>query len=207
MTSLDLTDCKTYLKNGSLSQPFLADEIIQEKIEINFINQLKTGHFVTEIEGLIDWLHHMVKHTNDRDFIKENQFQRSAQEIWASKVATGCTDYALLFATCARQLGIPTTLLHTAEFNWIERLKAGEDSKLHYGHSFCECFYNGKWILVDPTCRKIMYQDYPKKLELDYNINGNSVFIPYFRGLDLGKKQSIQQHNEIMDKECIDLNI
>ena len=117
---------------------------------------------------------------------------RTAQEIWESKKASGCTDYAILYATFARTLGVPTTLLHTAEYDWLQKLKNGEDSTMHFGHSFCECYFGDKWVLVDPTCKHIERNYNPKKLELSYKVGGKSVFIPYFRGLDLGENKMLK---------------
>ena len=207
MTTLTTEDCQKYLQSGILSMPFSPDEFIQEKIQTHCQNQLMQGRFVTELESLLCWLHHNVKYSNDKKFIADNKFQRTAKEIWESKYSTGCTDYALVFATLARQLGFPTTLLHTAEFNWIKNLKSGKECKSHSGHSFCECFYNNRWVLVDPAGDKIVYSYNPNKIELDYTINGNNTFIPYFRGLDLQTKQTIKHHNDIMDEECLKLSI
>ena len=207
MKTLTNEDCKYYLTSGPLSQPFIEDSIVKEKIMIDYNSKLQQGKQTSHIESLYNWLHRIVKHANDNKFIKENHFQRTAKEIWDSKLSTGCTDYALLFCTFARQIGIPSTLLHTAEYNWLERLKSDQDSKKHYGHSFCECFYNGKWILVDPTCKEIIYNYSSTKIELDYSVGGNNIFIPYYRGRDLHEKQTEKQHNNLMDEECLKLRI
>ena len=107
-----------------------------------------------------------------------------------------------MFATLARQLNIPTTLLHTAQYEWFKEFKAGNKTKLHSGHTFCECFIDNKWVLVDPTCRQITTEYNVSKLELNYKVGNSSVFIPYKRDLDLKIKQTISQHNRTMDKYC-----
>ena len=45
-------------------------------------------------------------------------------------------------------------------------------------------------------------KDNPEKIVLDYQISESNTFIPYFRGLDMGKKMTNQEHNRIMDEEC-----
>ena len=115
------------------------------------------------------------------------------------------TDYCILFATFARQIGIPSTLLHTAEKNWLERLKNKQDFKVHYGHSFCECFYENRWILVDPTCKEIQEEYNEKIIKLNYAVGDNFEFVPYLRNIDLKTKQTISEHNKIMDEACYNL--
>lgn len=143
---------------------------------------------------------------DDPEFIKNQKFQRNAKEIFESNKLTGFTDYAIVFAIFARQLGIPTTFLHTAEFNWCKKLKSGERFNSNIGHSFYECFYEGKWVLVDPTFRKIEWEYNSNLLTLSYKVGGNKNFIPYFRDLDLGKRQNIKQHNDEMNRECMSLH-
>lgn len=207
MKNLNQHDAAQFLVNGILSQPFLDKQFIEEKLAIDYNNKLIKGIKTNKIKGLIDWIHHNIKYCNDKNFIINNQFKRTAKEIWDSGMATGCTDYALVFCTFARQLGIPTTLLHTAEYNWIKRLQTGEDYQMHYGHTFCECYFAGEWVLVDPTCKKITSPYNAERLELDYTIANSSIFIPYFRGMDLEKSQTLKQHNADMEEECRLLDI
>ena len=147
------------------------------------------------------WINHIIKFSKDETFVSNNKFQRTAQEIWESSFAVGCSDYAILFATFARQLGWATTILVTAEINWLKDLYGGKNSH-HSGHYFCECYYDNKWILVDPTCKKIQKEYSSDILNLSYNIHNSNQFVPYLRCLDLGKKQTIKEHNIEMDKIC-----
>ena len=39
-------------------------------------------------------------------------------------------------------------------------------------------------------------------IELSYSISNNNKFIPYFRGLDLQTKQTVKEHNQIMEDIC-----
>lgn len=208
MDILNEKDCKRFLKNGKLSKPFLESSFVKEKVMKDYDAKIKERENYTEIESLCLWIKHNVKCVgDDEEFLVKNKFQRTAKQIWESKKATGCTDYALLFVTFARQLGFSATLLHTAEFSWISRLQNNGDYKVHYGHTFCECFYKGRWVLVDPTRVKIEFDYNPDCLKLNYLVGESSVFVPYFRGLDLGVKQSVKQHNEQMEQECINLEL
>lgn len=206
INNLTKKDCETFKKAGVLTQPFLNDKIIEEKVLFDYNQKIKNNPKYTKLESLFYWINHKVKYSEDKEFRSANKFQRTAKEIWESGYATGCTDYAILFCTFARQLNIPTTFLQTAEYNWLNKLKSGESLNVNYGHAFCECFYNDEWILVDPTSRKIQFNYSCKKIELNYNVGGNNIFIPYYRGLDFGKIQSIKEHNDNMNNVCSSLN-
>lgn len=205
MRKLNTTnDVVKYLNHGEMTKPFLDDDYVLKKVMCDYETKKKMGMPCSKIESLYLWIAHNVKSVKN-DPISDYKFQRTAKEIWESKVATGCTDYAMLFCTFARQIGISTTLLHTAELNWLERLKDGQRGGTNIGHSFCECFYEGKWILVDPTAREIEYEYNPEYIELSYKLGGNDTFIPYLRGHDLGEAQTVKEHNEKMDEMCLNL--
>ena len=89
--------------------------------------------------------------------------------------------------------------------SWVEKVKSGENPIIHSGHSFCECFFEGKWILVDPTFRKIENNYDCNNLHLSYQVSNSYDFISYFRGLDLGKRQTMREHNDEMDAICKDI--
>ena len=199
-------DVEKYKNHGALTQPFLDKDFIYDKVIIDLKHKQKDLNSEYFLVSLFLWINHEVKYSQEKEIQKLN-FMRTAQEIWESKKASGCTDYAILYATFARTLGVPTTLLHTAEYDWLQRLKNGEDSWMHFGHTFCECYFDGNWVLVDPTCKYITRTYNPEKLELPYKIAGKSVYIPYFRGLDLGEKQNIETHNKKMDELCNTLEI
>ena len=80
---------------------------------------------------------------------------------------------------------------------------------MHKGHAFCECCIkvlddSGKakrqWVLVDPTCHKLT-ANYLKDniFKINYDVDGNSKFIPFFRGLDLGERTNSNNWNQKMD--------
>lgn len=199
------TDVAKYLQFGNLTQPFLADDYVLDKVMRDYNAKLKLNGQANKLESLYLWINHNVEYSNDQEFRDKHKFQRTAEEIWQSKLTTGCTDYCILFATFARQIGISTTFLHTAEKNWLFRLKNNEDYKSHYGHGFCECFYNGEWVLVDPTCKKYQTNYDINLLHLNYNVGGNNEFIPYLRDFDLNVKQSIKEYHKTMDELCLKL--
>ncbi len=204
MYYLTLKDKEKYLSSGFLTVPFLPDNFVAEKVKLDYYNRLNKGKDANIIDSLMRFIHSNISYSSDL-YIQKQKFQRTAEEVWNSKHTSGCTDTAIVFATLARQLKIPTTILHTAQYEWLERLKKGEDYKQHKGHSFCECFYENKWILVDPTAGKIMMDYNPQKIVLDYALDNSNTFIPYFRGIDIGQKMTVKQHNEIMDEECLKL--
>lgn len=207
MKKLTKKDCNKFLKFGKLTQPFLKDEDVLIKVMIDYNHKVKTNESYTKIESLYYWI---AKNMNKKASQEEKQhvkFQRTAKEVWESGFCSGCTDWAILFATFARQIGIPTTFLHTAQKQWVKNLQDGKNELIHKGHSFCECFYNGKWILVDPTFKKIEIEYDLNNLNLSYEIVDSGNFIPYFRGLDLGKKQTMKEHNKEMDEICFNLEV
>ncbi len=197
-------DIKAYLQNGILTKPFLDVEFIKEKIDIDMAAKKKQQIHYTIIESLINWIKYNVKFNDDEKFVSKYIFSRTAQEVWESGMATGCTDYANVFATFARQLSIPTTIFYAVEESWLDRLIHGKESKMHYAHSFCECFFEGKWILVDPVCNKFDKNYSCEKLNLKYKLGEFSCYIPLIRCLDFGKKQSLSEHCDYVDKLCIE---
>lgn len=206
MKSLTDQNENYWLQSGKLTKPFLPIETILTEMDKNQTNPSQQDTEMVKLENLFHWIYDSVRF-GDQDFNHKYRFKRTAKEIWESKLVTGCTDYATLFATFARQIGIPTTILHTAERNWIKRLQNKEECSMHYGHTFCECYVHQKWILVDPTFRKIEYEYNPNQLELSYKVGGNSIFIPYLRDFDLQKKMTTRKHNRIMDKMCKPLKV
>ena len=207
MKKLSVNDKEVFLKNGVLTQPFLDDDFVKGEVEIDF--NAKILHFpnYTKIESLYHWINHVIKFSKDKEFIEKHKFQRTAKEIWESGFAVGCSDYAILFATFARQLGFSTAILATAEFSWLERFKKKERNSNHSGHYFCECFYEGNWVLVDPANENLMENYSLNIIKLPYTLNSSNKFVPYLRCVDLEKKQNIKQHNEEMDKLCESLNL
>lgn len=195
----DTTDVEYYTKSGNLTKPFLDDEYVLEKVMCDFQSKLKERGRANELESLFSWINHNVKFCHDEEFVKANKFQRTAKEVWESKKSTGCTDYAILFATFARQIGIPTTFLTTVSDTTVQAI-CDKNIQFHKGHAFCECHHNGKWVLVDPTFMKIEEDYNPERLQLSYKVSETNIYIPYFRDRDLHDRQTIRQFNHNMDK-------
>lgn len=99
-----------------------------------------------------------------------DQFSRTAKEIFNSGEYTGCTDFAIVFETITRQLGIPTVHVQLADLDWINELNQGSAGGLIRGHHACECYINNKWVYVDVAGGKI-YGIYDKNnLKIDNRI-------------------------------------
>lgn len=201
MERLTSDDAKRYLQSGALTGEFLDSDFVIEKIEIDYNNKIATNKNHTKLDSIFSWIWHNVKMAEDEKFIRENKFQRTAGQVWESGQAVGCFDFANVFATVARQVGIPTTILATAEERCFKRVQK-EDVSVLTGHYFCECFIDGKWVLVDPTCKKIENNYSPSKIKLHYRVGESNKFIPYQRCVDLGEKKTIKQHNEEMIQMC-----
>ena len=180
------TDLKRFLESGKLTQEFFNVEKLKKELE-KISKKREEQNLDSDIEQcLLEFVHQNLTLCEDKDFVINNQFFRSAQEIFESKFATGCTDFAYVFASLARQMGIPTTILQTAQKEWANKLINNiGNTKRHYGHTFCECFLNNKWVLVDPTKSLIdwQYEDFLTfKLELEWRVGESRTFLPYFRG-------------------------
>lgn len=187
-----------FLNYGVLTAPFLKDEVVTEAVHICIKNYSNNGETINDLQSLVKWVNYLINF-DDIDDVEVKRFSRNCKEIYDSKIALGCTDYAILFATFARQLGIPTTILHTAEENWLVNYQNGTPLKTHYGHTFCECFYNEQWILIDPTAAIIIGKYDQNKIILPYDLSGCNVYYPYQRELDLLKKMTTMEHNAEMD--------
>ena len=95
--------------------------------------------------------------------------------------------------------------LHTMSEAFVNGLKQGKSPK-HTGHAFCECYYNNKWVLVDPANCKFIGDYNPEKIFIDYEINHEKIFIPCDRNVDF-KNQSIKEFNQNMNLLCESLTI
>lgn len=198
------TDLELYLQTGYYTKPFLRTEFVWDQISIDYNAKKSQGLTANPLISLMNWINHNVKYVgkNSSDFIEKNQFSRTAKEIWASGKTTGCTDYAILFATFARQLGYPTTLLDCAQEEWLNKLQSLNSTELYVGHTFCECFNGDKWILVDPTTNKLFENYSIEKIELPYRIFSSKAYIPYERAVDRNST-SLSSHTQHMQEACI----
>ena len=175
---------------------FFNTENLKEKIFLDYNVKIKNNSNHTIMNSLMSYINKYLIYSNDTEFKIKNKFARNAQEIWDSGLSTGCTDYAIVFANFARQLEIPTTILHTMSEKFVNN--AQNNLEIEYvGHAFCECFYNNEWVLVDPTGCKVIGKYCDNKIELAYSIHCENIFIPLER-TDKVEKQNIKQFNEKM---------
>ena len=188
MKNLNIDDAKNYLAQGQLTQPFLEKDIILSNINKMLTKNNLENTSINRLVCLNDWIFECLHFTKNEKLKRDSKFSRTAEEIWKSGKLTGCTDCAMIFASFARSAGIPTTILATASKKWTDKFLSNDDYQMHNGHTFCECFIEDKWILIDPTFRKIINDYDTNKIVLNYEIGGDHVFISYFRGLDIKKK-------------------
>ena len=189
------TDVNKYLKSGTLTAPFLDTDSLKVRLKVIEKSLKKKKQDCDEISCLFQFLHSKLEFENENKTLMQKKFSRSAEEIFESRKMTGCTDCAYVFATLARQIGIPTTILQTSQKEWVNKFINGlEDNEMHYGHTFCECFVDGKWVLVDPTNQKIdwKYESENKVIKTEHKIGDSHTFLPYFRGLNL-KEMSMKE--------------
>ena len=214
LEALTQQDKEKYLQFGNLTQPFMDNDKLNSLFCQYKQERASQLHELVILSKFMHWNKFdgtgiCCSFSHDSDYNNANRFRLNSQEIFENKKFTGCTDCATLFATFARQLGIPTSILQTVEYNWLKQFKSGADLKMHRGHTFCECFYDGKWILVDPTAEKINENFSFPLIELPYKLGqgeyASSEYYAYYRGLDLGTKMTTNQLNAWEEKCCLEL--
>ena len=201
MEKLSTDRINEYLNFGNLSQPFIEKSVLENMVQQEKQNMIKAGKSPNIIKCLMKIVNDNIRYSSDQS-IQCQKFGRTVKEIWESKLSSGCTDTATVFASIARVFGIPTTILHTAQFEWLENLK-NRNNKGVQGHTFCECFYENEWVLADVVARRITQNYDPNKIVLDYDLGQSHTFVAYYRGLDLGQKMTTKEHNKIMEEECL----
>ncbi len=196
MEKLNTTsDVKKYLSSGKMTTPFLRDTIVFQKVQSD--QEVNSAHR-TELESLIGYIDNHLKYAENQKIRDENKFRRTAKGIWKSKFTTGCADNALVFATMARQIGIPTTILETADEHFLEEFVSDSSVKAYRGHFFCECFYNEEWVLVDPTFNKVIRNYDVNNIKLPYKVGGSDRFKAYLREIDFGKERNVAKTNRLL---------
>ncbi len=125
------------------------------------------------------------------------KFGRTADEIIASRVSTGCTDYGLAFAALARAKGIPSVFVQTGRIDWIKKLVAkSPGSGFIQGHILVEVYIGGQWHLVDSTSGKMFleYDNANPSLSDGYYVFAKSIEV-----WDSGAKDEQENHALMMD--------
>lgn len=128
---------KKYLNDGSQTE--ITPNI--EKVAASFNS--KRLELIFEI---LQWVQKNIKHADSVEFKNDFFRKRTASEIVKSKIATGCTDYALVFIALARAKKIPTLYVEAIRRKWLD---IGDEQYIE-GHVFAECFIGGRWYIIDP---------------------------------------------------------
>jgi len=85
-------------------------------------------------------------------WLNTEAFQRTAHEIFQSRILGGCSDFALAQATLFRSVGIPSRMVITANVDWMDQYRENPLA-MSEGHGFVEVFLENRWHLVDSTYR------------------------------------------------------
>lgn len=184
-------DEKEFIKEGEQTKS-------NERIRKIAKNIYGDNNSVNSIIGIIYWIKEYFGHSKkDREKLK---FNRKAIEILENGY-TGCSDFAILFETTAREKQIPTIHVQTVKKIYVQKLQEGKETVTE-GHHFCECYIKGKWILVDPINEKILI-DYDKN---DFNIGKYYVFSKSTDIFETGIK-GIKENNHKIEELFLDFDI
>jgi hypothetical protein len=182
--NIDYTNPSLFLQTGEQTKATTSIKELAGKVDTN----------INDLEVVKDIFH--VVH-NAADVVSEGEkFSLTADQI-LKRGFTGCTDFGLVYAAVARELGIPTVFVQTARVDWIDDyLKQNKNMNSIRGHIFVELYINSKWYLVDSTNGKLF---------LDYDRNnpalpdGYYVFAKSIEVFDAGIKN--EQHNSFIMKD------
>lgn len=165
----DYTDPSVFLQTGVQTK---AGENIKKVCEK--INDKRDISTLKEIFKIVSNLKHIdggIKHSATAEQVLEEG-------------TNGCTRNALLFASLAREKGIPTVLINSAHVKWIEEIQNNPnvDRTINAsGHFFVEVFLSDeKWYLIDSTAGRI-FTNYDrnnfsiKSGDRDYYIYAKSI--------------------------------
>lgn len=118
-------------------------------------------------------------------------FESTASHILSQGIATGCTDYAIAFATLARAKKIPAVVIDSAKLDWIQG-----GCNLHYvwGHFFVEVYLDREWYLVDSTAG-ILYQYYDR-----HNWYLPSRYVAFTKALSVVDTGSTERSHNLLQR-------
>ncbi len=180
--NIDYTeDIEEFLKSG---QQTLVDEKIA-KVANNIQGENSSTIVINRI---LYWMQNNLKYENNNNV----KFTRTASQIMNSGTYTGCSDFALLFETIAREKGIPTIHLQTVRKRFVEDMQNNIQTPTK-GHHFCESFIDNQWILVDPLGNKI-FKAYNNQ---DFNLGEYYVFSKSTDIFETGIK-SVKENNSVI---------
>ena len=123
-------------------------------------------------------------------------FTTTATQVLTRGFATGCTDYAIAFATLARAKGIPAIIVDSADKDWIRK---GALLNQVSGHFYVEVLLQGKWQLVDSTTGKLYVNYDPKNRCLP---GGRIAFAKALSVIDMGVGETT--HNLLQRTAFVD---
>lgn len=189
-----------FLQAGEQTQ---IDEVISQFADKVNANQ---GSII-DIVRIYEYVNRNLRHDRENQKIK---FSRTASEIIKSGFFTGCSDFTLVFEAIARNKGIPTIHVQTVRKNCIRDLQARNKLYSISGHHFCECFINGKWILVDAANRNKLEEYNPFDLNLgDYYTYAKStdIFETGIHSIRENNEKIIELFKEFDQKKFHDANI
>jgi transglutaminase-like putative cysteine protease len=108
----------------------------------------------------------------------------TADGLIASRVMTGCHDFALVLTAVARSFGIPAVMVDSAGIQWARDFHAGLTQEMR-GHVFAELYVEGRWILVDCTTGLYAWDYDPLQPALPFTNPGEPVgHYVLFKGTD-----------------------
>ena len=113
------------------------------------IKKIASSFKTSRLELILEILNWVQSNIRENSFDEEKNLlfrKRSSDEIIKSKMATGCTDYALAFIALSRAKKIPTKYVEAIRRKWLD---IGSERHIE-GHVFAECLIGNKWRIVDP---------------------------------------------------------
>lgn len=148
-------------KAGLLVEPefdnpelYLQEGVLTKQTELirSIANRFKGTNQEEALRNLLIFLNYEVE--VKRGVNDPKKFNKTAEQILVSRQRTGCSDSAILFATIARAMGIPSMLVVTFDKGWREKIVKGIDPEVTEGHFFVaskitEGKNAGNWVLID----------------------------------------------------------
>ena len=154
------------MPNTDIDRDNLEDFLVNEGQNKVGEETLKFASLIGQINSIGDVanLYKIFKEVFTKDVNNEiKKFERTSEEIFKSRIYSGCNDAGLILSTILRIKKIPTIFVSTACIDWVLELQSGsEEARLVKGHIFLEIYLNNKWYLFDSMAGKI-YDNY------DYN--------------------------------------
>ena len=179
-------DTYTYLRGGKYTKPFSSDtEQVEDSIrDIISENSAVINGRNDELTALFTLINSEINNKIEENKNNAKRYSRTAEEIYNSGKVIDQNDYALIFASIARQLRIPTTCLYAMERNDLKAKVNGQKDTEILTKTFCECFYDNEWVLVDPQNGNVISNYDPNLFEVK-SWNTTKEYVGYLRGFDM----------------------